>query len=326
MALSASSTQTPAAPRASAPRFAARCSHIDAVAWLSSLVAALSAFAATVGIFVRGGSGPFPFMTLHGEVVQIYGRGLYRNDSLFTGSLNRGTDAALLLTAVPLLTVAIGWYRRGSLRGRLLLTGTLAYFLYLYASLALGAAAYNDLFLLYVVLFSASLFAFILAFRSIDLGDLVARVSPRMPRRALGVFLLVSGGLTTVVWLGMGLLPAMLAGAAGRQLHGYTTYVTYALDLGVITPACFLAGVLLQHRAALGYVIACALLGILALLGPAFVAQLISQMAAGVTFTPGEIVGPIAGFGIIALIAIGLLVALLRYISDTSRSAPSART
>jgi hypothetical protein len=43
-------------------------------------------------------------------------------------------------------------YRRGSLRGRLLLIGILTYFLYVYASIAFGAA-YNALFLVYVGLF-----------------------------------------------------------------------------------------------------------------------------------------------------------------------------
>ena len=62
-------------------------------------------------------------------------------------------------------------YRRGSLRGALLLTGTLGYFLYVYASMALGTVVYNELFLAYVVLFSASLFAFVLALTGIDHGD-----------------------------------------------------------------------------------------------------------------------------------------------------------
>jgi len=39
-------------------------------------------------------------------------------------------------------------YQRGSMGGQLLLTGTLGYFLYLYASMALGAA-YNRLFVVY---------------------------------------------------------------------------------------------------------------------------------------------------------------------------------
>jgi hypothetical protein len=51
----------------------------------------------------------------------------------------------------------------------LVLTGALTWFLYVGASYALGAVAYNNLFLIYVALFSASLFAFVLALTSIDI-------------------------------------------------------------------------------------------------------------------------------------------------------------
>lgn len=52
--------------------------------------------------------------------------------------------------------------------------GTLACFLYTYASMALGAT-YNELFLLYVALFSVSLYTFVLAFTAIDLPTLGSR-------------------------------------------------------------------------------------------------------------------------------------------------------
>jgi hypothetical protein len=71
--------------------------------------------------------------------------------------------------------------------------GTLSYFLYVYASYVLGAVAYNELFLLYVALFSASLYAFVLAFTSIDPQALGSRFSARMPRRGPAIFMFASG-------------------------------------------------------------------------------------------------------------------------------------
>jgi hypothetical protein len=47
-------------------------------------------------------------------------------------------------------------------------------------------------------------------------------------------------------------------------------------------------------------------------------AQTVSQVQAGVSFTTGEIVGPIAGFAILALLAIWVIVILLRNISDSA--------
>lgn len=46
----------------------------------------------------------------------------------------------VLFLGIPLLVVSIVLYQRGSLAGVLLLTGILGYFLYVYASMALGAA------------------------------------------------------------------------------------------------------------------------------------------------------------------------------------------
>src|SRR5688572_16685346 len=142
--------------------------------WLVSLVALVAAIAAGAGLFWQDGGSPFSFTTLHGESVRINGSGLYRYDTAFKAPILKGTDAVTLLLCIPLLVVSTMRYRRESLRGALLLTGVLAYFLYNAASLAFGVA-YNDLALLYMAYFSASLFAFITAFGSIDLSTLASR-------------------------------------------------------------------------------------------------------------------------------------------------------
>ncbi|MEA5507218.1 hypothetical protein VB735_29810 [Halotia wernerae UHCC 0503] len=139
---------------------------------LSSAIALLAAVAASIGLFWQDGGQSFSFTTLHGQTVQIYGQGLYRYDTLFSAAGSRGTDAVTLFLAIPLLIICLSFYRRGSLRGALLLIGALFYFLYVYAGFALGTVTYNRLFLLYVVLFSISLFTFVFALTTIDLQHL----------------------------------------------------------------------------------------------------------------------------------------------------------
>ena len=56
------------------------------------------------------------------------------------------------------------------------LSGVLAYFLYNYGSMAIGAA-YNSLFLIYVALFSASLFGLVLVLTSLAVQALPAHFS-----------------------------------------------------------------------------------------------------------------------------------------------------
>lgn len=291
----------------------------NAVLVLSTLIAVLALFAAGTGLFWRGGDGPYTFTTLRGESAEIYGFGLYRYDTLFTGAGNRATDAVTLALGIPLLIISTLLYLRGSLRGGLLLLGTLGFFLYVYASYALGAVAYNELFLLYVALFSASLYAFVLAFAAVDLRALGSRFSARMPRRGPAVFMLASGLVTLVVWAGP-LVAALISGEVPGRLDIYTTKLTEALDLATITPATLLAGALILRRAPLGYLIALSLLVLEAMLAPLIVAQTVSQLWAGVPFTTGEVVGPMAGFLILAAVALWVLVAILRNISGQEPS------
>jgi hypothetical protein len=103
-------------------------------------------------------------------------------------------------------------------------------------------------------------------------------------------------------------------------LGSYTTKVTDVLDLGLITPATFIAGRLILRRAPLGYLIACALLVLETMLLPMIVSQTVSQLGAGISFTPGEIVGPLVGFATLGLIALWVLVVILRHISAVSLS------
>lgn len=282
----------------------------DTVVRLSWLVAALAVLAAGAGLFWQGGGAPYAFTTLRGQEAQIFGQGLYAYDTLLTGAGFKGQDAVALFLGVPLLVLTTVLYRRGSLRGSLLLTGALGYFLYVYASMALSAA-YNRLFLVYVALFAASLWAFIRLFSSFDLQLLGAHLSGPVPRRGLVAFLFASGGVTLIIW-GLPLVISLISGGPLGRLDTYTTAVTYALDLAIITPALFVAGALIRRGSALGYLTAMPLLTLIVLLLPMIVLSTVFQSTAGVPFTPGEIIGPICGFALLGVIGVWLLAALLR--------------
>jgi len=157
-----------------------------AVVWLSSLIAVLALVAAAIGLFYQDGGSSFSFTTLRGETVQIYGQGLYRYDLPITAVGFRAADAITLVLALPLLVISLVLYGRGSLKGGLLLVGVLAYFLYNYGSMASGAA-YNSLFLVYVALFSASLFGLVLSLTSFDVQALPAHFLAGLPRRGIAI-------------------------------------------------------------------------------------------------------------------------------------------
>jgi len=283
---------------------------------LSSLIALLAMVAAVAGLFTGEGGESFLFSTLRGGTARIFGRGLYRYDTVFFGAGFRGQDVVALFFGVPLLITSIILYQRGGLPGQFLLVGVLGYFLYLYASMALGAA-YNRLFLLYVALVSASLFAFLQVLPSAASGLAAAGTFDALPRRGLAAFLFASGAVTLMVWL-VPLLEALARGGPPQRMDSYTTMVTYALDLAVITPATFVSAVLVLQGSALGYAVASTLLTLLALLAPQIILSTLFQRAAGVPFSAPEWLGPVIGFVILGASATWLLITLQRGLAALS--------
>lgn len=163
----------------------AAAGRVRLAARLSWVIGPLAVLAAAVGLFWRAGPGAVAVTTVRGETVQLYGRGLYRHDILFAAGGAMGNDAVVLAVGVPLLVASTLLARRGALRWRLLHLGVLGFFLCTYASAARGTVAFNRMIRGYVLLFSASLFAIVLAGSSIDLGRLARHLAPAAPRRVV---------------------------------------------------------------------------------------------------------------------------------------------
>lgn len=278
--------------------------------WLSALIALLAAIAAGLGLIFQVGGSAFSFTTLHGESVQVYGHGLYRYDTPLIALGNRAGDAITLVVGIPLLILSLLRAFRGSLRSRLWLSGMLAYFLYSYGSLALGAA-YNPLFLIYVALVSASLFGVVLALTSFDLAALPGHFSSHLPRRAIAVLLFAAALSLLLVWLGLSLGPALLQGKAPVEVASYTTLITQAVDLGVLVPTLLLTGVLLLRRVPLGYLLVATILVFTATLGTNLMTAGVVQLLAGVV-TTGQFIGFTVPFALLTLCDIALTVRFFR--------------
>jgi hypothetical protein len=285
-----------------------------ALNWLVPLIAVLALFAAGIGFFYPNEGSSFSFMTVRGESVQIWGQGWYRYDTPLGALSFKAADLITLFLAIPLLVFAFVLYRRGSVRGGLLLTGALAYFLYNYISQGFGAA-YNNLFLVYVIIFSASLFGLIVALASFDLQALRAHFSERLPRRGIGLFLIVSGIILSLIWLVLSIIPALLQSKAPPEAYYYTTFMTGIVDIGIVAPALLLAGVLIRHDVPMGYLLASTMLIFTSILGPNLAAGGIIQVLAKV-ITIGQAMAFTVPFVILALIAIGLTIRLFRSLSN----------
>ncbi len=221
--------------------------------WLVPLVGVLTAISAAAGLFWQQAGSSYSFRSLFGQTLQVYGQGLYSRDTLFSAGASQGADVVALFAALPFLIIAMLLYVRGSLRGGLLLVGALAFYLYYSASLGF-IVAYNNMYLVYLALFSASFFAFVLALTAFELPSLPARISPRILVRGLALFMFVVGIGVAFIWLS-DVVSALLSHGVPEGLGANISPITYTIDVGIISPACILAGVMLLRRRPVGYLL-----------------------------------------------------------------------
>ncbi len=262
--------------------------HRNTLTWLSALILLLTLIAAGAGLFWPGSGQSYVFHSIYGKDVTIYGKGLYRFDSLSIAMQAIPQDIVTLIVGVPMLVIALLMYRTGSLRGRLLFAGTLGYFLYTYASYAFGAS-YNPMFLVYIALFTLSLYAFVLAMLGLDIQYLTAHVSERLPRRGIAILFFVMAAFLCFMHLGR-LVPPLFNGTVPEVIETYTTDAVAVLDLGLIMPAAILAGILLWRKQPWGYLLAALLLIKGFTLATAVSAMAIGQKLAGVAVTLPELI------------------------------------
>lgn len=282
--------------------------------WLVPLIAFLALIGALAGLFLPGGEGPFTFTSLRGHEVEMFGRGLYQYDTLLVGAALRGTDAVTLLISLPLLVLFFWKARSGSQNAMLALLGVLFYFLYKGASLTFSAA-FNPLFLVYTALFSAGLFAVIIAMTTFDLESLAKRVQPGFPHRGAALFLFVAGFGTLLIWMSE-VIPPILTGGAPEIMGTYTTLFTHGFDSAVITPAAVIAGVCLLRRNPLGYLLAAPILILCTLIGAVVIGQTVVQTLVGMVFPPQIYIGMIGTWIVMGAFAIGLTILFFRNLAS----------
>jgi hypothetical protein len=280
------------------------------VTLLTSIILAFALIASTYGVFSKGGQGKVEFKSLHGQVVQLYGKSLYKNESISMAAQAIAQDIVTLCLGIPLLIAALYLARKGLLKGKLLLAGVLGYFLYTYASYSF-LAMYNSLFLVYVSLMSTSFFAFTLTMMSFDISKMNTSFNARLPVKFIGGVLIFVAVLVTLIWLARIGNP-LAANTAPEGLEHYTTLVIQALDLGFVIPAAFLAGVLLIKRKPFGYLLSSVVIIKEAALLTVIIAMLIGQVSAGVKVGSLELIL----FPLFALLVIYCMYLIMKNVKE----------
>lgn len=279
------------------------------ISLLSLFTAVLSLIGAAVGVFGNQGASR-QFTSLHGEVVTLYGRGLYQNDSVSVAAQAIGQDIVTLLLAIPLLLVSLYLARKGHMMGRLLLAGTLGYFLYTYTSYTFYSQ-YHSLFLLDVALMSMSFFAFTLSMMSFDMAALPACFSDKLPVKTIGGLLIFIASALGLLWLKMIITP-LIYHTVPMELEHYTTLTIQAMDLGLVIPVSILSGILLIKQNPFGYLLSTVMIIKETTLLSAITVMMLVQGAAGISVGNGVI----AVFILFDLVILTCLFLMMRYVRE----------
>ena len=233
----------------------------------------------------------------------LFWKGLYQHDTISGTAQMMGQDLVTLVICIPLLIGTLYLIKKDSLKGRLI--WIIFYFLYSYASMAF-LTAYNQLFLVYVAIFSISLYTLLGELLLLDTKSIQKSFSPGVINKIAASFLVIIGLMLAGMWLKM-IVDSILTGIPPATLETYTTLVIQALDLGVVVPAALLTGVLLFKGKEWGYALASIFLIKVSLLGTAILSMIYFMVQNGVNIELGQ-----AMFFIIVTV-LGIIISVAFY-------------
>lgn len=270
------------------------------------MITVLSGFATVMGITSDDGPGQYEYTSIRGDDITIYGKGIYQHMSADVAIQGIAQDYVTLFIGIPLLLIGSFFFVKNSIKGQLLLSGTLMYFLV--TSLFYTAMGmYNSLFLCYVLLLCLSFFAFMLTFSSfepVNIGKLFC--SQRLLQYA-GIFLVLNSLMVASLWLSI-IVPPLLDGSVyPEQLQHYTTLIVQGFDLGLLLPTAIVSGVLAVKKNSYGYLFTTIYLIFLSILMAALTSKIIFMANAGENVIPVIFIMPT-----ICLISVAFSAAILK--------------
>ncbi|GKX64992.1 hypothetical protein [Inconstantimicrobium mannanitabidum] len=270
---------------------------------ITIIIIVLSILTSSIGLLYETGGKAFNFVNQYGDTVKIYGSGLYARDSYFMAPIFRGTDFAIICVAIPILILALILdIKKRKLKNRLFLMSVISLFTYYSASIAFGVT-YNILHLVYIALFSASVFGLIIAISSMDKKQIVENMGEELPLKGIYIFLTFVAITLIVAWL-PDIINSLVLGRSLELIEVYTTQITYVLDMGLIAPTAVICLFQLKKRNAMGYVLLELLLTVCSIIGIMLPIQTVFQIVAGISLPIGAIITKMAIFTILALFAL----------------------
>lgn len=271
---------------------------------ISSLIEALA------GILSNKGKGSYFYKTIRDEVVEIYGKGVYRHMTTDVAIQGIAQDYITLFVAIPLLVISFYYASKNSLKAKLIFSGTLLYFFLTYL-FYVGIALYNEVFLVAAFTLFCSLFAFILNIISFDFISIKLFFSNHKVIHRASIFLIIMALMMSFLWLGV-IVPPMLDGSFyPKELSHYSTLIVQGYDFGIFLPFAFLSGVLGIQKNEYAYVFVPTYLIFITVLMIALMSKIVFMANIGENVIPVIFIIPV-----ILIISIFLVIQVLKSIKS----------
>lgn len=243
---------------------------------LSLVVIALLVVISATGVLSLDFSKSYVVTNQYGVTVKMFGSGIYARDTYFAAALFIGTDLMILFMLVPVFICTYFQNTRKSNNiTKLRLMSVYSAALYYAAALCFGVT-YNRYHLLYIGLFTCTLFGLFSILRTIRTETLNYE-----PQKGVKLFLILVGAALIVAWI-PDIIQAIISNSAPPLLEVYTTSVTNVLDMGMIGPLCLVCLHLINKKDKLAIIILASLLKACIMVGFMIITQAICQNLAGI--------------------------------------------
>lgn len=232
-----------------------------------------------MGVFSIDFTKSYEITNHYGDIVKMYGNGIYANDSYFKAAIFLGTDLCVIFIIVPIFIYTyFKDAKKNSNITRLMLMSLYAITFYYAASLAFGAT-YNQLHLIYIALFTCSLFGIFQILRTINIDVLNVTVT-----KGMKIYLVIGGISLFVAWM-PDVIPTLINSSMLPLIETYTTEITYIIDMGIIGPLFWVCLYLINKKDNLGIVILVVLLNTSAIFGVLLAIMCTCQIFSGYHYT-----------------------------------------
>lgn len=249
------------------------------------LIAIISGIATFMGITSNEGPGKYEYTSIRGDNITIYGKGIYKHMSADVAIQGIAQDYVTLFIGIPLLLLGLYLTRKNSIKGQLILSGTVMYFLVTYLFYT-AMGMYNIMFLSYVLLLCLSFFSFIITSFSNNIKEITNLFGAEKLLRYAGMFLVINSLMVAFLWLSIVLPPFFDGSIYPKELQHYTTLIVQGFDLGLFLPIGIVSGFLAFRKNKYGYLFTTICLIFLSLLMAALTSKIIFMAKAGVNVIP----------------------------------------